>query len=94
MGNETPTNPSFPIPSAEGVIAKAGTQPDPLAALKQLEVQALGALVSTWEKKTTRDALASVLYTLIGAVFPGAAQSILLQQLKPAITIVIEAGSK
>ncbi len=88
----TPTEPL--IPSAEGIIARAGTQPDPLAGAKALEKLAAKALQEQWEKKSTRDLLATILFAVVGAVFPGAAQSILLAQLKPVITQAIEAGSK
>jgi hypothetical protein len=82
------------IPSSAGIVAKVGTQPDPLAGVKALEKLAATALEAQWEKKSTRDLLATILFAVVGAVFPGAAQSILLVQLKPVITRAIEAGSK
>lgn len=95
MSSETPTDPGgVPIPSSTGIVGKAGKQPDSLAPLKEIAHQAVVAVGEQWEKKSTRDTVATLLYFVIGKLLPGAAQSILLTNLKPAITALIETGSK
>lgn len=88
MANETPTDPTFPIPAAAGIVAKVGTQPIPWF----LDLNGDG--IPDWQQKGVRDFIATVLYSIVGALVPGAAQSMALKQLEPAITTVIEAGSK
>lgn len=76
------------IASATTVVAMVGTQPIPWF----LDLNRDG--IPDWQQKPVRDAIATGLYWLVGRVFPGAAQSLALKQLEPAITTLIEAGSK
>ena len=85
MSDDTPTNPMGKVPSARGIVANAGTQP---------EAAALTAVKELWSRKAVRDALAEGAYWLLGRFFPGAAKSIALQQLEPHLLAIIEAGSK
>lgn len=94
MSDDTPTVPEMPLPSAKDIVATAGKEPDRLASMKDLMHQAVEALSTEWEKKSTRDALAGFLYFAIGKLFPGAAQSILLERLRPVLVTIIETGSK
>lgn len=85
MPSDTPTNPEFRIPSAAGIVAVAGKQPEPeiVAAIREL-----------WGEKPVRDAIANGLFWLVTRIVPGAAQSIALKQLEPHIMAIIETGSK
>ncbi len=81
--DSTPTQPT--IPAASGIVAIAGRQPVPEILIKVQEL---------WSKKSTRDMIAAILYAIVGALVPGAAQSLVLKELEPHITAIIETGSK
>lgn len=81
---EEVTNPNYRIPSAEGVVA-TGKEPEP---------EIVTAIRELWGQQPVRDAVASVGFRLLGAVFPKSPWAIALQQLQPHITAIIETGSK
>jgi hypothetical protein len=83
-----------PVLMPQSGVVVAGKQPDPMAGVKAIEVVAVAALKEQWKKKSTRDVLATILFAVVGAVFPGSAQAILLTQLKPIITKVLETGAE
>ncbi len=87
--SETPTDPiGIRIPSAAGTIAKAGKEPIPI----YLDVNRDGIL--DYEQKWFRSGLADIAFGLVAALFPRAAQSQVLQQAKPHIDAIINAGAK
>ena len=88
--DNTPTAETVVVvgPSASGVVAVVGTQPIPWF----LDLNGDG--IPDWQQRGVRDAVANIAFGLLGRLFPGSAQAMTLKQLQPAITTIIQAGSK
>jgi hypothetical protein len=82
-----PDVPIPPLPAATAV-ALVGKQPVPWF----LDLNGDG--IPDYQQKRFRDALAGGLFWFLGKVFPGSPWAMALRQLEPAITTIIEAGSK
>lgn len=83
---ETPTDPA--IPSAEGIVARAGVMP--LA--KALDLNGDG--IPDYQQKWFRDAVAGAMFQIVAIFFPKSPWAMVLKQYEGAITKLIETGTK
>lgn len=91
MASDTPTHPETPaviLPSAAGIVAKAGTEPLPLL----LDLNRDG--IRDAEQRWFWHGLASGLYALLGYAFPKATESLVVKAALPKLDAVIDEVTK
>lgn len=85
---DTPTAPGTPIPSAAGIVAVAGKEPLPII----IDLNRNG--IVDINEAPVRQFFANVAYGLLGQVFKSAAQTKVLEQVKPHLEALAQVGAK
>lgn len=88
MASDTPTDPGFRLPSTEGIVAKAGTEPLPLL----LDLNRDG--IRDADQRWFWHGIATTAYAIIGFLFPKAIETQVVKAALPKLDAFIDEVTK